>query len=324
MFNISVFLIAILSIWVIALVIQIIELSALIRGKNSSGITNTDNKVNGLLMILSLVAGIPLLIFATMKYSKFLLPVAASAHGVKIDTLFNTTLIIIISVFFITQILLFFFAYRYRFNKNKKAFFFPASHKLEIIWTVIPTIVLVTLVVYGLTLWNNITAPAPNDALVIELYGKQFDWTVRYAGQDNRLGKSNFKLIGGLNPLGIDTTDKYGSDDVITQEMHLPVNTPILLVMHSRDVIHSAYLPHFRVQMNCVPGMTTQFAFTPTVTTEQMRRITKNDKFDYVLLCNKICGTAHFNMNMKVVCETKEQYNAWLKNQKTFAASNAK
>ena len=98
----------------------------------------------------------------------------------------------------------------------------------------------------------------------------------------------------------------------------MPVNKQVLMKFRSQDVIHSAYLPHFGVQMNCVPGMNTQFAFTPTKTTKQMRSELENDEFDYVLLCNKICGAAHYNMQIKVIVESQEEYDAWLNEQKTF------
>jgi len=111
-------------------------------------------------------------------------------------------------------------------------------------------------------------------------------------------------------------------DDIVTRELHLPVGKKVLLKFRSQDVLHSAYLPHFRVQMNCVPGTTTQFAFTPTVTTLDMKKELEDDAFEYVMLCNKICGAAHYNMQMKVVVETEEEYNDWLTSQNTNKISN--
>ncbi|MCK6650439.1 MAG: cytochrome c oxidase subunit II, partial [Bacteroidia bacterium] len=112
---------------------------------------------------------------------------------------------------------------------------------------------------------------------------------------------------------------KEGQDDIIVKnELHLPVNKEVEFKFNSRDVIHSAYFPHFRAQMNCVPGMTTMFHFTPTITTEEMRAKTGNDKFDYILLCNKICGNSHYNMQMTIIVETEEQYNKWLSEKKPY------
>jgi cytochrome c oxidase subunit 2 len=155
--------------------------------------------------------------------------------------------------------------------------------------------------------------------------------------------------LDNANILGLDESDPNAQDDIITTELHLPVGRPILFKMRSQDVLHSAYMPHFRAQMNCVPGMITQFAFTPTITTEEMRlnpeiydkvsninkiRNKKSKKlqakgeepldryeFDYLLLCNKICGKSHYNMQMKIIVETQDDYNAWLKEQRLFKNS---
>jgi cytochrome c oxidase subunit II len=160
---------------------------------------------------------------------------------------------------------------------------------------------------------------APEDAIVIELYSKQFDWTARYAGNDNALGRASIHLIDGANFLGLDSSDTKSADDIIVKtEFHLPVNRPVHFLMRSQDVIHSAYMPHFRAQMNTLPGMTTQFIFTPTITTEEMRKETGNSEFNYILLCNKICGASHFNMQMNIVVEEEEAYNKWLSEQTKF------
>ena len=153
--------------------------------------------------------------------------------------------------------------------------------------------VLTPLIIYGLNVWNNITSVDTTDSQIIELYAKQFGWTARYAGDDNTLGDANYKLVKGLNELGVNMKDENAADDIITREVHLVVDQPVLLKMRSQDVIHSAFLPHFRVQMNCVPGMSTQFGFTPTQTTLEMKE-QEGEDFDFVLLCNKICGAAHY------------------------------
>jgi len=130
----------------------------------------------------------------------------------------------------------------------------------------------------------------------------------------------NYKLIEGANELGVNMNDGASKDDYIVKgEIHIPIGKPVAFKFRSRDVIHSAYFPHFRAQMNCVPGMVTQFHFTPTITTDQMRKKIGNPDFDYILLCNKICGAAHYNMQMKVIVDTEEDYNKWVKEQKTLA-----
>ncbi|HLG35135.1 MAG TPA: cytochrome c oxidase subunit II [Bacteroidia bacterium] len=312
MINLLILIVTVLAIIAIIRVIRVLELANELSGEDVSVITKKDNQFNGIMMMVFLILGVGAMIYFTLDAKKYLLPISASKHGVIVDKLLDVNWILLIVVFLITQFLLFYFSYRYNHRKEKKAYFYPINHTLEFIWTIIPTIVLGGMIVYGLIVWNNITKPAPKGSMLIEIYGKQFDWTARYAGADNVLGKSNFRLIADNNPLGVDTTDAASRDDIITRELHLPVGSKILLKLQSRDVIHSAYLPHFRTQMNCVPGMTTEFFFEPTITTAQMKQITKNEKFAYVLLCNKICGVAHYNMKMDVVCEEPEQFKSWI------------
>jgi cytochrome c oxidase subunit II len=302
---------ALLTLWRL---IRVMELVRDLRGEEEH-ITDQDNLFNGRMAIIFMVVCFLGMIFFTIDAKKYLLPVSASKHGALTDSYLYMNFALISVVFFITQFLLFYYVFKYRYKEGKKAFFYPVDHKLEFIWTVIPSIVLMGLIVYGLKLWINITAPAPADAMVIEVYGKQFDWTARYSGADNKLGFSNFKMITDDNVLGVDASDVNSKDDKIAKEIHLPVGSKILFKFHSRDVIHSAYFPHLRAQMNVVPGMTTEFFVEPTITTDSMRLITNNPKFDYVLLCNKICGVAHYNMKMDVVIESKEKFLQWYQKQ---------
>lgn len=302
---------AVITVW---RVLRILELVRELRGEEEY-ITDADNRNTGRGLIAFLILGMLGMIYFTLDARKYLLPQAASKHGVLTDDYLYVNFGIIIVVFFITQILLFVFANKYRYRKDQKAFYYPDNHKLELIWTVVPGVVLMGLIAYGLHLWINITAPAPKEAMVIEVYAKQFDWTARYSGADNKLGNSNFRWITDENPLGVDNKDQASGDDKITREIHLPAYTPAVFKFHSRDVIHSAYFPHLRAQMNCVPGMTTEFHLEPTISTDSMRIITNNPKFEYVLLCNKICGVAHYNMRMKVVIETPEAFKKWYKEQ---------
>jgi cytochrome c oxidase subunit II len=312
MISLLTLIVALLAVIAVMRVVRVVELANELSGEDVNAITKKDNQFNGIMMMAFLILGVGAMVYFTLDAKKYLLPVSAAKHGVITDQLLDVNWVLLIVVFLITQFLLFYFSYRYNHRKENKAYFYPDNHRLEFIWTIIPTIVLGGMIVYGLKVWNDITKPAPKDAMIIELYGKQFDWTARYAGADNKLGKSNFRLITDDNPLGVDTNDAASKDDIITRDLHIPVGSKILLKMHSRDVIHSAYLPHFRTQMNCVPGMTTEFFFEPTITTAQMKQITKNEKFEYILLCNKICGVAHYNMKMNVVCEEQEQFTKWV------------
>ena len=160
--------------------------------------------------------------------------------------------------------------------------------------------------------------PDLSQAKIIEVYAEQFKWTARESGTDNKLGKASFKLVTDQNALGVDMKDVYSKDDKVIREVHLVVDKPVLLKFRAKDVIHSAFLPHFRVQMNCVPGLSTQFAFTPTQTTAEMKE-QEGDDFEFVLLCNKICGAAHYNMQMSFIVETQEEYDAWIASQKVLS-----
>jgi cytochrome c oxidase subunit 2 len=322
--------------------------------KDNSQIANDkDNSVNGYLMLafLGFIYLITIISFALWGDLP-LVSNSASEHGPEIDRLMIISMVVIFIVQTITQFLLHYFAFKYKGEKGRKALFYADNDKLEFIWTIIPVITLAGLIMYGLFTWNDImNIDEEEDPIVVELYAQQFNWKARYAGEDNVLGKANVRLINldNANILGLDESDPNAQDDIITTELHLPVGKPLLFKMRSQDVLHSAYMPHFRAQMNCVPGMITQFAFTPTVTTEEMRlnpeiyekvrNINKirneNSKklqakgeepldryeFDYLLLCNKICGKSHYNMQMKIIVETEEEYNAWLQEQKIFKNS---
>lgn len=345
----------IVLIFILVAIWQMVKIFDLAQAKieNSGVATDKDNTINGYLMMGFLAFIYIITIICFVKWGDLpLLSNSASEHGQGIDNLMIISLVIIFFVQTVTQFLLHYFAFKYKGEKGKKALFFADNNKLEFIWTIIPVIVLAGLIIYGLNTWINIMGvDESEDPLVVELYAQQFNWTARYAGQDNTLGKANVRLIDidRANVLGVDESDPYAEDDIITKELHLPVGKPVLFKMRSQDVLHSAYMPHFRAQMNCVPGMVTQFGFTPTVTTEEMRqnpdivekvaninriRIEKSEdlvakgesaldryEFDYLLLCNKICGKSHYNMQMKIVVETQEEYEAWLKEQKTFKNS---
>ncbi len=311
----------ILGIVAIARLLKVYELSATLKGnEQEDAVSYSDNKFNARLMMVFLFAFFAFCIYLVISYKDNLLPEAASEHGVEIDSLFNFNLLIIGIVFIAVNILLFYFAYKYYSRKGLKATYFAHSTKLEMIWTVVPAVFLAVIIIYGLAVWNKITSPIDsNKAVVMELFAEQFKWTARYGGADNVLGETNYKLTADMNPLAIDTTDKNAWDDKISNgEFHIPVNKVVLMYFRSKDVLHSAYMPHFRAQMNCVPGMRTEFHFTPTITTAEMKVKTNNPEFEYVLLCNKICGATHWNMQMKIVVDTEDDYKKWLAEQKTF------
>jgi cytochrome c oxidase subunit II len=319
-------ILAVIVLFVVAAVrvMSIYTLSAELRGGlNDDVITETEGRNQATLWVVFIIALFGFCIWQLVTYSDKLLPEAASAHGPKIDNLFNVTLAVITIVFVLTHIVLVYQIYKNVSRKGRKAVYFAHSNKLEMIWTIIPAIVLSGMIAYGLTVWNDVIYPGEKDAMVVELYAKQFDWTARYAGKDNALGKSDFRKIGAGNDLGM-VEDVKGDDDIIVKgEFHLVKDKPVLFKFRSRDVIHSAFMPHFRAQMNCVPGMETSFEFIPTITTSEMRKKVGNDKFNFILLCNKICGAAHYNMQMDIIVETQEEFNIWLAEQKTWMQTQA-
>ena len=320
MTNVLIALVVLLTIAAMVQLVRVNELLSEITNKDTNEVTDEDNNKNGILFLIIGFGFLAFVVWQMITWDHLLLPPASSVHGAEIDTLMKVSMALILVVFFALSPMLFYFAYKYRGRKGNKAYFFAHNNKLEVAWTVIPTIILTALIIYGLRTWDRAMNPDIAKATVIEIYSKQFDWTARYSGSDNILGDANYKLVEGRNTLGVDINDKNAADDIVVREVHLPVNKPVLLKFRSRDVIHSAYLPHFRVQMNCVPGLSTQFAFTPTKTTAEMQE-DEGEEFEYVLLCNKICGSAHFNMQMKFIVESEEDYNKWLGSQKTIQNS---
>lgn len=343
----------VVALWQISKIVQL--------GKSASGDKNdaqgeiandNDNDRQGKFLLYFVIAMYVMMIACFIGYQDFFLPDAASAHGAEYDNLLLLTTVIIMVVQFITQALLHYFGYKYRGKKGQQALFYADNDRLEFIWTAIPVVVLAGLILWGLFSWNDIMdVDKHEDPLVVEVYAYQFGWKVRYSGEDNTLGDANVRFIEGANQLGIDPTDADGKDDIVATELHLPVDRPVVFNFRSQDVLHSAYFPHFRAQMNVVPGMVTKFSFTPTVTsedykatefmTEKVRKINeirrqKSEElvaagdvaldpyeFEYYLLCNKICGASHYNMQMKIVVESEEDYQTWLETQTKFETTLA-
>jgi cytochrome c oxidase subunit 2 len=334
---------------------QISKIYKLSKPTDDDGViaNNKDNSKQAKIMLLFMIFLYGIMIYSFVSLSKFYLPEASSEHGPGYDQLMFISIAVIMVVQVITQALLHYFAFKYKGEKGKRALFFADNNTLEFIWTIIPVFVLAGLIIYGLVSWTKIMNPKiDEDTLVIEIYAYQFDWRARYAGNDNVLGKANVRFIEGINQLGVDETDEYGKDDVIVNELHLPVGKPVIFKFRSQDVLHSAYFPFFRSQMNVVPGMITEFGFTPTITSkeiknseymvEKVKRINDIRKerstelisngeqpldeyeFEYYLLCNKICGVTHYNMQMKIVVEEEEEFNKWMEEQQTFGDLLAK
>jgi cytochrome c oxidase subunit 2 len=221
-------------------------------------------------------------------------------------------------VFLLTQVLLFWFAYKYQYKETRTVYYFPHNNKLELIWTVVPAIFLTVLVGFGLFYWFKITGDAPKDSQIVEITGKQFNWMMRYPGKDNVLGRKNYRLTDASNgnALGVDWEDAASHDDIEATEMHLVVGKPVQLVINAQDVIHDVGLVHFRLKMDAVPGIPTTLWFTPKYTTAQMKEITGNKDFVYEISCDQMCGSGHYSMRGVIVVETQEEYDAWISSKK--------
>lgn len=326
--------------------LRIIELSRGLKKTKEWQVTDHDNDMMGKAMLAFMILFFGFFFWQIGRWNDRSLPPSASEHGQMIDQLWDWNMYLIIVVFLITNFFLFWFAYKYRGNTKVTATYLAHDNRLEMAWTVIPAIVLAFVIIFGLKYWNEIMDESKDpNKVIVELYVKQFDWTARYPGKDGKLGTTDYRQISGSNSVGLDSTDANGFDDIIVKnEFHIPKGREVEFQFRSRDVIHSAYMPHFRAQMNCVPGMITYFKFKPIYTTAEMRDLPEVKRmmedinkaralegkepvpFDYLLICNKICGASHFNMQkMDFIVDNEADYNAWIAKQKaakTVAANN--
>jgi cytochrome c oxidase subunit 2 len=246
---------------------------------------------------------------------------AASDHGHDVDNMMKITLYITGFVFVITQVALFWFAYRYQESDDRKAFYYPHNNKLEVLWTAVPAIVLTVMVGFGLFYWFRITGEAPDGAMQVEVTASQFKWEFRYPGKDAKLGKKFFKAIdeGANNPLGQLWEDSTNKDDIYLapgDPVHLVVNKPVKFIINAKDVIHDFGLAHFRLKMDAVPGTPTTMWFTPTKTTNDMKRETGDPDFVYEISCDQLCGQGHYKMRGQIIVESQEEFDFWMAKQK--------
>lgn len=365
----------------IAQLVRVYEISAKLRKTVDHEISNRDNNLNAKMMLGFMIALFVSFIYLMVTYGWTGRGIAASIEGKETDSLLNLNFVIIILIFFFTNFLLFFFTYKYVRKPGVKAFYYPHNNKLEMLWTVVPAVVLAVIIILGLKTWNDLVAPTGKEAIRVELFSKQFDWTARYGGQDNTLGKYDYKLTTDNNELGLLTSNTIDSainnmmngangigiiqkllnnrdtilndstenalradlsrkerlyrllaqmkanhnkkldasawDDIIQKDTLVLCKGQLYEIsLRAKDVIHSAFFLHMRAQMNAVPGMPTRMKFTPTMTTEEMRKEKNNPAFNYVLMCNKICGGAHYKMKMIVVVKDKAAYKAWMDSKK--------
>ncbi|MFM7023490.1 MAG: cytochrome c oxidase subunit II [Flavobacteriales bacterium] len=392
-----IFITVLLVVVAVAKIMRSHELATKLNGDQEDFISLSEIKTQGFLYALFGVILFTLIILQICAWSKYILPSSASVHGETIDDLFDVTMNLILFTFFVTHIILFGFIFKYYQKKGQKAYWFPHNNKLEMAWTIIPAVVLLGLITYGLSTWNSVMYQDPTkDSMKVELVAEQFKWTVRYSGADKELGKVNFSTITGTNALGImtaasveasliDTRGKIheldsvvtvldslveagwlgkeeeladaednlsafkanerrllkfqkehagnaayykgGEDDVLVRDtLFLVKDRMVEFTFRSKDVLHSAYFPHFRAQMNCVPGQKTYFTFTPRYTSEEMKEVAAGEGKNFVvyeLVCNKICGASHYKMRFPIVVVSQREFDAKMARSKTFGAELA-
>lgn len=321
MSNLAIGLGIVLLLAILYLLFRISTLLSVVKGNHTKRVTSS-NKINAALFAVFLVVGFGMFFwFSYVDFDNYQLPVA-SEHGVDYEFMFWITMAVTGIVFVITHILLFIFPYKYQYNENRRALFFPDNNKLEIIWTAVPAVVLALLVFTGWKTWVDITKPAPADAEVVEIMGYQFAWKVRYPGKDGKLGNYDFRMIDSSNEFGMDLTDKSSWDDFVPRTIVLPKDKPVKFEIRAKDVLHSVFVPYFRLKMDAVPGMPTTFSFVPTKTTEEMRIETGNPDFNYELACTEICGRGHFSMKFTIEVVEYDEYKKWYAEQESWLSKN--
>ena len=242
-------------------------------------------------------------VFAEGPASIWLPPKNISTSGGDIDFLFYLVFYITGVVFVLVAVLLIYFLIRYRHREGRKVAYTHGNTTLEIIWTVVPAIILLVLLVLGQRTWATLRNPRDfsQDTVRIEVTGEQFAWNIRYPGPDRQFGRLDNSFISIDNPLGLDPNDPAGVDDVFTlNQLHIPVGRMIRVTLTSKDVIHSFFLPEMRVKQDAVPGMRTDVWFEATETSQ------------VEIACAELCGIGHYRMKGFLTIESQEEFEAWL------------
>lgn len=230
-----------------------------------------------------------------------------------IDTTVDITFWVTGVVFVAVNLFLAYCVVRYRHRKGHKADYDPENTRLEWTLTIVTSIGVAAMLAPGLFVWAKFVQ-VPQDAAIVEAVGQQWSWSYRFPGRDGVLGTTSPRLMTSENPFGINPEDPKGRDDVLvaSQELHLPQDRPVNLLLRSKDVLHNFTVPQFRVKMDLVPGLVSSMWFTPT----------RPGTFE--VLCEELCGLAHFAMRGSVVVESQESFEGWLARQPTFAQTLAR
>jgi cytochrome c oxidase subunit 2 len=252
------------------------------------------------IFLLALTALAPEAFAQARESNLYWAPEAATVGAKKVDTLLNFIFYLTAAVFVLTQTVYIYYLVKYRKRPGSKAYYSHGNNKLEIIWTAIPTAIFLGLVIYSNRLWSELHSPPPEDAVKVDVVSYQFGWDMRYAGADGRLGKVDVATYSVDNKFGLVPDDAAGDDDFSSTELVIPVNKPVHIYLHSRDVIHSFYVPAFRLYQAAVPGRTIAWVwFEPT------------KAGNYELACSQICGSGHYNMKAPIRVVTQEEFDKW-------------
>ncbi len=227
-------------------------------------------------------------------------PEVATAGGKKIDSLLNFIFYLTAAVFVLTQAVYIYYLVKYRKRPGVKAHYSHGNNKLEIIWTAIPTAIFLGLVIFSNRLWGELHSEPPADAMKIDVVSYQFGWDLRYSGADEQLGKVDVSTYSMDNKFGLVEGDQAGLDDFSSTELVIPVNRPVHLYLHSRDVIHSFYVPEFRLYQAAVPGRTIAWVWFEPIRTG-----------NFELACSQICGAGHYNMKAPIRVVSLEEFEKW-------------
>lgn len=261
---------------------------------------------------MAIAVALLLLVVVTVVFhlfSPWWLTPLASNWGMMDLTL--TITVVITGIFFVAiNLFVVYTLLRFRHRKGQRAAFEPENKRLERWLIGVTTVGIVALLAPGLVVYADYVEP-PKDAMVVEIVGQQWQWRYRFPDATGKLGGSDARFVSAANPFGLDPKDPVAQDDIVVSgnEIHLPLNKPVKVLLRSHDVLHDFFVPQFRARMNIVPGQVSTFWFTPTRPGR------------YEAMCAQLCGVGHPNMRGTVIVEDDAAFQAWLKTQPTFAAT---
>jgi cytochrome c oxidase subunit II len=232
--------------------------------------------------------------------------------GAQIDGILNFIFWLTLVVFIAVQAVFIVYLVKYRRRKGHRAYYCHGNNLLEIVWTSIPVLIFLGLAIYSNRLWAELHSTPPPDALQVNVSAFQFGWDFRYPGADGKLGPVEVDKISNQNKFGVVEGDETGKDDFTSTELVIPFGRPVNIVLNSRDVIHSFYVPFFRLYQDAVPGRTISWVWF---------KVERPGNFE--LACSQLCGTGHYNMKAPIRVVSSEEYDKWYAG-KVQAAATAK